>query len=83
MGRPVRADKTGAIDREADRQRLHRHVVHDLVVAALQEGRIDRAERLVAFGRETGGESHRVLLGDADVEHAVRKGLAEDVEAGA
>ena len=30
-----------------------------------------------ALGREAGGESHRVLLGDADVEHALRKALAK------
>ena len=57
--------------------------MHDLVVGALQEGRIDRAERLVAFGREAGGERHRVLLGDADVEGALRERLVEQVEAGA
>jgi hypothetical protein len=79
----VGADQAGAVDREAHRQVLDRDVVHDLVVGALQEGRIDRAERLVALGREAGGEGHRVLLGDADVEGALRERLAEDVEAGA
>ena len=44
--------------REAHRQVLDRDVVHDLVVGALQEGRIDRAERLEAFGRQAGGEGH-------------------------
>ena len=72
MGRAVGADQSGAVDCEAHRQALDRHVVHDLVVAALQERRIDRAERLVAFGRKTGGERHRMLLGDADVEGAHR-----------
>ena len=57
--------------------------MHDLVVGALQEGRVDRAERLVAFGREAGREGHGVLLGDADVEGAVRELLAEQVEPGA
>ena len=75
MGRAVGADEAGAVDGEAHRQALDRHVVDDLVVAALQEGRIDRAERLVAFGGEAGGEGHRVLLGDADVEGAVGEGL--------
>ena len=83
MGRAVGADQTGAVDREAHRQALDRHVVHDLVVAALQEGRIDRAERLVALGRKARGEGHRVLLGDADVEGALGEGLVEDVDAGA
>ena len=47
---------------------LNGDVVHDLVVGALQEGRVDRGEWLVAFHGEPGGEGHRVLLGDADVE---------------
>ena len=72
----VGADQAGAIDREAHRQALDRDVVHDLIVAALQEGRIDRAERLEALGGEAGGEGHRMLLGDADVEGAVGKFLA-------
>jgi hypothetical protein len=54
-----------------------------LVVAALQEGRVDRAERLVAFGGEAGRKRHRMLLGDADVEGPVRERLVEDVDAGA
>ena len=70
MGGAVGTDQAGAIDREAHRQALDRHVMDDLVVAALQEGRIDRAERLVAFGRQAGREGHRVLLGDADIEGA-------------
>ena len=41
MGRAVGADQPGAVDREAHRQALDRDVVDDLVVAALQEGRID------------------------------------------
>ena len=82
MGRAVGADQAGAIDGEAHRQALDRHVMDDLVVAALQEGRIDRAERLVTFGRKTGCKCHRMLLGDADVEGAVGEGLGEDVDAG-
>ena len=81
MRRPVRADKTGAIHREAHRQRLDRHVVHDLVVGALQERRIDRGERLHAFGGKTGGERHAMLLGDADIEGALGKLLREQIEA--
>ena len=42
-----------------------------------------RAERLVALAGEAGGEGHGVLLGDADVEDAVREGLLEQIEAGA
>jgi hypothetical protein len=44
--------------------------VDDLVVAALQEGGIDRAERLHALGRHPGGKGHRVLFGNADIKGA-------------
>ena len=57
--------------------------MHDLVVGALQEGRIDRGERLVAFGRKPGGEGHGMLLGDADIEGALREFLGEEIEPGA
>ena len=83
MRRPVGADEAGPVDGEAHRQALDRHVVDDLVVGALQEGRIDRDERLVAFGRKTRGEGHRVLLGDADVEGACRETFPEKIEPGA
>ena len=83
MGRAIGADQPGAVEREAHRQLLDRDVMHDLVIGALQEGRVDRAERLVAFGGEAGGEGHRMLLGDADIEGAAGKLLAERVEPGA
>ena len=83
MGRAVGADEPGAVHGEAHRQSLDGDVVHDLVIGALQEGRVDRGERLQALGRESGGEGHAVLLGDADVEAAVGKFLGEQVEAGA
>ena len=62
---------------------LHRDVVDDLIVGALQEGRVDRAERLHALRGEAGREGHGVLLGDADIEDAVREDLGEFVETGA
>ena len=46
MGRAVGADQAGAVERKPHRQPLDRHVVHDLVIGALQEGRIDRANGL-------------------------------------
>src|SRR3546814_8398821 len=52
-------------------------------VGALQEGRVDRSERLEALAGQPGAEGHRMLLGDADVEGALRKALSELVEAGA
>ena len=39
----------------------------DLVVGALEESRVDRANRLCPLERKPRGQEHRVLLGDADV----------------
>ena len=83
MGRAVGADQPAAVDRQHHRQVLHRDVVDQLVVGALQEGRVDRHHRLHAFAGEARGEGHRVLLGDADIEIALRKFLRETHHAGA
>ena len=72
MGRAIGADKAGTVHREAHRQVLDRHVMHDLVVGALQEGRIDQRRTALALGRQAGGEGHGVLFGDADVEQCAR-----------
>ena len=82
MGGAVGADQAGAVDHEAHRQRLEGNVMHHLIIAALQEGRINRAEGLEAFRRQPRREGHRVLFGDADIEKALRIGLGEKVEAG-
>ena len=38
MRRAIGADQSGAVDGKAHRQVLDRHVVHDLVIGALEEG---------------------------------------------
>src|SRR5678815_5316311 len=75
VGRAVAADQPAAIEREQHRQVLDGDVVDQLVVAALQESGVDRQHRPQAFAGESGGEGHRVLLGDADVEVALREAL--------
>ena len=82
VGRPVCADEPGPVDRKPDWQFLEGHVVYDLVVAALQERRIDRRERLIALGRETCRERHGVLFGNADIECPIGKARPERVEPG-
>ena len=67
MGRPVVADQAGPVHCEGDVELLQADVVDDLVVGTLEEGRVDRADRLSPLQGETRGEQHRVLLGDADV----------------
>ena len=82
MGGAVRADKARAVDGKAHRQLLDGDVVHHLVIGALEECRVDRRERLVAFGGQPTGKGHAVLLGDADIEGAIGEFLAEQVEPG-
>ena len=53
--RPVVPHRPGPVQREPHRQRLDRHVMHHLVVGALQERRVDRAERLHPLGRQSRG----------------------------
>ena len=67
VGRPVVADEAGAVHAERDVEVLQAHVV-DTVIAALEEGRVDRRDRAQALERQARGEQHGVLLGDADVE---------------
>ncbi len=83
MGRAIGPDQPGAVDGKAHRQALDRHVMHHLIVAALQEGRINRAERLHPRRRKPRRKGHRMLLGNPDVEAALRKALGEQVEPGA
>ena len=73
MRRAVGADDAAAVEREDDRQVLQRDVVDQLVVGALQEGGIDRDDRLEPFAGQAGGEGHRMLLGDADIVVARRE----------
>src|SRR6516225_5028141 len=55
--------------------------MHNLVVSALQESRVDGAERLHAFGGQSGREGDGMLLGDADIEATIRKLLLEKIDA--
>src|SRR6516164_913428 len=80
MSRAVGADQSSAVEGETDRQALDRHVMDHLVIGALKEGGIDGAEGLVALRRQAGGEGDRMLLGDSDIEAALRKLLGEEVE---
>jgi hypothetical protein len=77
VGRAVGADHAAAIDREQHVEVLRRDVVHQLVVGALQEGGVDRDDGFGAFAGHAGGERDRVLLGDGDIEIAIRVFPAE------
>ena len=83
MGRSVRPHKPGAVNRKAHGQPLQRDIVDDLIIAALQEGRIDRAERPQPPRRHPGAEGHPMLLGNADIEAPIREPLGKKVQSGA
>ncbi|CAM2741064.1 hypothetical protein KOXY103107_00785 [Komagataeibacter xylinus] len=80
MGRAISANQPGAVNGEAHRQFLQHHVMHHLVIGALQEGGIDGAERAQPFGGHAGGKGHGMLLGNAHVKEAVGIGLGELVQ---
>ena len=79
----IGADQARTIHGKAHRQALDRHVMHDLVIGALQEGRINGREGPHALARQSGGKGHRVLLGNSYVEASLREFLGKFVEAGA
>ena len=69
----VRAHQSAPVNREHHRQVLQGDVVNQLVVGALQKGRVDGYHWPHAFAGKSAGEGHRMLLGDADVEVALGK----------
>ena len=73
----VVAGDAGAVDDEGDRCAVERCIAGDLVEGALQERRIDAHHRPQAAQCQAGGEGDRVLLGDADVEEALRVAAGE------
>ena len=83
VGWPVSADQSGAVDGEAHGQALDRDVMHDLIVAALQECRIHGAEGFHPRRRKSRAEGHAMLLGNAHVEAAAGVAFGEKIKAGA
>mmetsp|Transcript_11165 Transcript_11165/g.27012 ORF Transcript_11165/g.27012 Transcript_11165/m.27012 type:complete len:304 (+) Transcript_11165:197-1108(+) len=75
--RTVGAHQPGTIQNKPDGQPLEDAVVYDLVVCPLQEGRVDGAEGLDALTRQPSRKSHRMLLGDADIEGPLGELLGE------
>ena len=73
MARAVLPDEPRAIHREDDRHVVLADVVHHLIECPLEERGVQRHHRPKSTQRQTGRERHRVLLGDADVEDAIRE----------
>jgi len=71
MGWAVGTNQAAAVNGEDYWQVLQRDVVDQLVVGALQEGRVNRHDRLQAFASQAGGKGDCVLLGNPDVVVAI------------
>ena len=57
--------------------------MYELIIAALQKRGIDGDNRLLTLARKTRRESHRMLLGDTDIEITLGKTLLEFDQAAA
>ena len=78
----VRPGDAGAVEHEGDAGLVQRDIHQHLVEGAVHEGRVQRDDRVQSAEGETGRRGDGVLLGDADVEHAVGVLLGELVQAG-
>ena len=75
MRRAVSADQACAVQGKHHRQVLQCHIVYQLVVAALQESRVNGHHGFEPLTCHARCKRDRVLLGDADVVVATRKAL--------
>ena len=73
MSRAIGANDTGTVDGEQYRQVLQCHVVHQLVVGALQEGGVNRHHGFYVATGQAGSKSNSMLLGNTDIEIAFGK----------
>ena len=80
VARSVLADQAGTIHGDDNRQVVLADVVDFLIEGALQECRIQGDHRPLTGQSHPGGESYRVLLGDADVDEPVGELSLEEVE---
>ena len=82
MAGAVLADQPRPIDRDHDRQVVLADVVDLLVEGPLQERRVEGHDRPLAGQGHARRERHGMLLGDPDVDEAVRELCLEQVQAG-
>ena len=80
MGRPIGPNQSRPVDGKAHRQPLDRYIVHDLIVPALQESRIDRRKGFHPARRQARAEGHPMLLGNAHIEAALREPARKEVQ---
>ena len=83
MGGPIGPNQPRTVNGKAHRQPLQGHIMHHLIISALQEGGINRAKRFEATRRHPSSKGHGMLLGNAYIEHPRRKPLGHLGQAGA
>ena len=76
----VVAGDAGPVEHEGDAAAVQRDVHEHLVEGTVEEGGVDRDDRVQPAHRQPGRGGGGVLLGDADVEDAVREAVGEAVE---
>ena len=72
VARPVGSGDAGPVEHEGDARAMEGDIHHHLVEGAVDERRVDRHDRMQPAEREAGRAGDGVLLGDADVEDALR-----------
>ena len=77
----VVAGDAGPVEHEGHAAPVQRDVHQHLVEGPVEEGRVDRHDRVQAAHRQAGGGGGGVLLGDADVEGALGEAGREPVQA--
>ena len=83
MRASVGTHQARAIDRKEYRQILDSNVVHNLIIGALCERRIDRHHWVNARTGQPRGKRHRVLLSNGHIAVAFGKSLFEFHQTGA
>ncbi len=83
MGRAIGPDEPGPVNRKAHGQALDCHVMHDLIVTALQECGVKRAEGFQAPRGHPCRKGHSMLFGNAHIKAAAREAFGKQVQAGA
>ena len=81
MGCTVCAHQPGAVDGKSHRQALNSHIMHHLIVGALEKRGINRGKRLHPFGGKAGGKGDGVLFGNPHIKAALGEGIGKQVQA--
>ena len=82
MGLSITSHQSRPVHREDYRKVLQPHIVDQLIIASLKEGRINGKHRFHASCRQTGRKGHSMFFRDAHVEKPIRKHSTEPRQPG-